>query len=69
MDLKVKVTEPCFICDRDGNSIDVSKTQFENGERKAFTVPNTEFWVSRIVKGQLEQVVSRKVKETPPDEK
>jgi len=67
--LKVKATGPCLMIDPNGVMIDVSKSQFESGARKTFTVPDSEFWHKRVMIGQLEIVASRKTKEETPNEK
>ena len=67
--LKVKVTAPCLMIDRDDNIVDVSKSQFEKGTKLVFDVPDSEFWRRRVMNGQLEIVVSRKIKEETPNEK
>ena len=75
--LKVKTVGPDLLMDHEDNMVDVSKTAFENGNKKVFTVPDSPFWRSFIVDGRLVQVqkVQRQrknaieiVEETPDEE-
>jgi len=72
MKLKVKANGPELLIDPETNEmIDVSKSEFEKGNRKTFTVTDSMFWRKMIMNGRLDQVQSmgRKPKEESPDEK
>ena len=57
--LKVKATAPCLIIDIEGHIVDLAVTK-DARSAKIVEVPDTEFWRSRIVKGQLQEVQSKK---------
>ena len=57
--LKVKANVPCLIIDIDGYIVDLAVSK-DARSAKVVEVPDTEFWRSRIVNGQLQEVQSKK---------
>ena len=55
--LKVEPTGPCLMIDPDGYIVDMSVVA---KKAPVVTVPDSAFWRSRIVKGQLREVASPK---------